>query len=329
MHDMSSLSKASRRCYYYFSMSSYLKCIYEKLSDEEVDCCPVCEIDLGILPVEKLRPDHNLQDIRTKIFPFKRTKGQAEDQTENQAEDQPENQAEEVVPSIPLPAKRKERSLSSLVVSAPKVSTHTSFTGKRTKNGTRKASGLRGCSFIPEESIKKEETRSEDLNSSIGETSKKHRSNEDTDNNIDLTEGKADLWTPLNCLVEAANRTKPSRSNLQGTSKSESPITPHGGLVMSETTTKSEPPTSVQSEIHMPKTKNKSNGHKRKFGDDKDGNTLPSGPVKRKRPRPSNQKKAAASEMSASAQLMLDATGSRHNRKNSPIWFTLVASEDQ
>ncbi|WJX80251.1 RING-type E3 ubiquitin transferase [Trifolium repens] len=290
------------------------KCIYEKLSDEEVDCCPVCEIDLGILPVEKLRPDHNLQDIRTKIFPFKHKKVQAE----------------EVVPSTPLPAKRKERSLSSLVVSAPKVSTHTSFTGKRTKSGTRKAAALRGCSFTPEESIKKEEAHDEDnLNSSIGETSKKHRSNEDSDNNIDLTEGKADLWTPLNCLVEAANRTKPSRSNLQGTAKLESPITPHGGLVMSETTPKSDPPTSVQSELHVPKTKNKSNGHKRKFGDDKDGNTLPSGPVKRKRPRPSNQKRAAASEMSASAQLMLDATGSRCNRKNSPIWFTLVASEDQ
>ncbi|XP_058728677.1 probable WRKY transcription factor 21 isoform X2 [Vicia villosa] len=79
----------------------------------------------------------------------------------------------------------------------------------------------------------------------------------------------------------------------------------------------------------MPKTKNKSNGHKTKFGDDKDGNTLPSGPVKRKRMRPANQKRTAASEMSASAQLVLDATGSRCNRKNSPIWFTLVASEDQ
>ncbi|CAL5214423.1 unnamed protein product [Lathyrus oleraceus] len=91
----------------------------------------------------------------------------------------------------------------------------------------------------------------------------------------------------------------------------------------------SEPPASVQSEFRMPKTKNKSNGHKTKFGDDKDGNTLPSGPVKRKRLCPANQKRTAASEMSASAQLVLDATGSRCNRKNSPIWFTLIASEDQ
>ncbi|BAH92280.1 Os03g0632800 [Oryza sativa Japonica Group] len=31
------------------------KCIYEKLNDEEVESCPVCKIDLGCTPVEKLR----------------------------------------------------------------------------------------------------------------------------------------------------------------------------------------------------------------------------------------------------------------------------------
>jgi E3 ubiquitin-protein ligase DRIP len=101
------------------------------------------------------RPDHNLQDIRTKIFPCKRQKVKAE----------------EVVPSTPLPPKRKERSLSSLVVSAPKVSTHTTFTGKRTKTATRKAVALRGCSFIPEESIKKEEAHNEDNPVSSASTS--------------------------------------------------------------------------------------------------------------------------------------------------------------
>lgn len=94
------------------------------------------------------RPDHNLQDIRAKIFPFKRRK----------------IQAPEVLSSIMLPAKRKERSLSSLVVSAPKVPIQTGFTGKRTKTSTRKATSLRGCSFILEDSIKKEETNGEDNN---------------------------------------------------------------------------------------------------------------------------------------------------------------------
>ncbi|XP_027365543.1 E3 ubiquitin protein ligase DRIP2-like isoform X2 [Abrus precatorius] len=301
---------------FYLHLQFCRKCIYEKLSDEEMDSCPVCNIDLGCLPVEKLRPDHNLQDIRAKIFPFKRKK----------------IKAQEVLSSISLPAKRKERSLSSLVVSAPKVSMQPGFTGKRTKTSTRKAAALRGCSFLLEESIKKEETNGEDnTDSSVAEPSKKHKPNEDAENSVEHTEGKVDLWTPLNCLVEAANRTKSSRSNSQATplAKLESPITPHGGQDTPEITTRTDLPASVQSELNIPKNKNKDTGHKTIFGDDKDGNSLPSGPVKRRRLRPAGQKRVAASEMSGSSPVLLDATGGKSNRKNSPIWFSLVASEDQ
>ncbi|KAK7277821.1 hypothetical protein RJT34_22838 [Clitoria ternatea] len=292
------------------------KCIYEKLSDEEMDCCPVCNIDLGCLPVEKLRPDHNLQDIRAKIFPFRRKK----------------IKAQEALSSISLPTKRKERSLSSLVVSAPKVSMQPGFTGKRTKSSTRKAAVLRGCTFILEESVKKEETNSDDnKDSNMAEASKKHKPNEDTENSLEHTEAKVDLWTPLNCLVEAANRTKSSRSSSQAVplSKLESPTTTHGGQETPETTNKTDLPASFQSQLNISKTKNKDSGHKTVFGDDKDANSLPSGPVKRRRLRPSGQKRIAASEMAVSSPVRLDATGGKSNRKNSPIWFSLVASEDQ
>ncbi|MED6129066.1 hypothetical protein PIB30_104145 [Stylosanthes scabra] len=90
---------------------------------------------------------------------------------------------------------------------------------------------------------------------------------------------------------------------------------------MAETTTKSNPPTSLKSEVHMPKAKNKDNRHKR-FGSDKEVHTLPSG--KQKRPIRPVRKRAEASEMPTS-----DKTGSRCDWKNSPIWFSLVASEDQ
>ena len=163
------------------------------------------------------------------------------------------------------------------------------------------------------------------------EPSKKHKPHEDTENNVEHTEGKVDLWTPLNCLVEAANRTKSSRSNSQATplAKLESPTTPHGGQDTSETTTKTDLPASAKSELNIPKSKNKDTGLKPIFGDDKDANSLPSGPVKRRRLRPAGQKRVAASEMSASSPAPLDATGGKCNRKNSPIWFSLVASEDQ
>lgn len=91
------------------------------------------------------RPDHNLQDIRAKIFPLKRRK----------------ISAPEVSPLASLPVKRKERSLSSLVVNTPKVPMQSGLTGRRSKNVARKAA-LRGCSFGIEEPLKKEEDSGED-----------------------------------------------------------------------------------------------------------------------------------------------------------------------
>ena len=87
------------------------------------------------------RPDHNLQDIRAKIFPLKRRKTNA-----------PES------PSVSLPVKRKERPLSSLVVSTRKVPMQAGLTGKRSRALTRKAAALPECSFYVEGTSKREES---------------------------------------------------------------------------------------------------------------------------------------------------------------------------
>ncbi|KAA8544904.1 hypothetical protein F0562_019701 [Nyssa sinensis] len=289
------------------------RCIYEKLSDEEVDSCPVCNIDLGCISVEKLRPDHNLQDIRAKIFPMKRRKIKA---TES--------------PSVPLPVKRKERSLSSLVVSTPKVPMQTGLTGRRTKSVARKAAAIRGSSFAIEEPIKKEEDPMEDCpeSSSSPETLNKivqHKRQSsspsenfhdqvlkrDMENDAEAWEGNVDLWKPLNCLVEAANRTKSSKLNSQDSSPA-----------------KSETLNAPDSEVHMPKTKVKEHQHKSKIQVDKNGPTLLPGQVKRRRLR-AVRRKSAAGGLCSSAQAILDSTGAKQKRRNCPIWFSLVASEDQ
>jgi len=85
---------------------------------------------------------------------------------------------EVVAASEPLPAKRKERSLSSLVVNTPRVSVQTTMTGRRTKP-TRKASSLRSSSFSIEKSIKKEAELLDDRpeSSSSPEASNKLRQN--------------------------------------------------------------------------------------------------------------------------------------------------------
>ncbi|KAK0598900.1 hypothetical protein LWI29_000522 [Acer saccharum] len=309
------------------------KCIYEKLSDEEMDCCPVCNIDLGILPVEKLRPDHNMQDIRAKIFPLKRRK----------------IQAPEVMPSISLPVKRKERSLSSLVVSTPKVSIQTGLTGKRTKVNARKAAALRVCGFSVED--KKEDsaedrtmsssspdslnkiTSNKRQDSSKAEASNGQRPNDDDlENDVEIMEGKTDLWTPLNCLVEAANRTKSSKLNSQGSSfvKSDPHNTTDSELYMPETKSKSELQNAPGTDGYLPKTKMKEHGQNAKFQDDKNGTGLHPGPVKRRRLRAAAKKREAGShELCAAAQVVLDASGAKHKRKSAPIWFSLIASDDQ
>ncbi|KAF5203654.1 E3 ubiquitin protein ligase drip2 [Thalictrum thalictroides] len=71
-------------------------CIYQKLEGDRKNCCPVCNVYLGSCPEEKLRPDNNLQAIRIKVFPVKKSSA-----FENKSR-------------TPMLTKRKERSLSSI-----------------------------------------------------------------------------------------------------------------------------------------------------------------------------------------------------------------------
>ncbi|XP_042015736.1 E3 ubiquitin protein ligase DRIP2-like [Salvia splendens] len=284
------------------------KCINKKLSDEELECCPVCNIDLGCVPLEKLRLDHNLQDVREKIFPYKRMKVRAP----------------EVVSPVTSPVKRKERSLSSLVVSTPRVSTQSGMTGRRSRSITRKAS--RGSSFTTEKPIKKEDNTMDDhhespsspemLNrytqntrkSSIASDPSKHPSpDKGRENGSETLEGKVD-WKPLKCLVEAANMSKSSEFSMQGV------------------VSKSEAPNSHDNEGPN-KSRSKENRQKSKLQDVKNfNNHTPPDSVRPKKLRKVRQKKTQDfGEFRVPPQVVLDAAGAKLDHKNHPIWFSLVA----
>ncbi|XP_072989312.1 E3 ubiquitin protein ligase DRIP2-like isoform X1 [Typha latifolia] len=287
------------------------KCIFEKLSDEEVDCCPVCNIDLGCAPLEKLRPDHNLQDVRTKIFPFKRRKVEAP----------------EVVSPIMLPIKRKERSLSSLVVNTPQVSTQTSLTGRRTKSVARRVSALRGLGPIIKEPVKKENdtiekhadnsspsdtlrkmTQTRRQTSSIAEPSN-HPLNNDIENGEHFLD-KTELWKPLNCLVEAANRTKSLKSS------------PRSPVV------KTEQLSGFDGDEQLQKAKVREHPQKFKIQHEKNGTSSMPPIVKNRRARAQGISRKRR-EPGGSIHAMLHSASSRQDRKFNPIWFSLVASFDQ
>ncbi|XP_027351752.1 E3 ubiquitin protein ligase DRIP2 isoform X2 [Abrus precatorius] len=289
------------------------KCIYDKITDEELESCPICNIDLGCVPLEKLRPDHSLQDVRAKVFPLKGRKVKAP----------------EVVTSVPLPARRKERSLSSLVVSTPRVSSQATMTGRRTKP-TRKASGLRTTTFSIEKPIKKEEELLEDHpeSSSSPDTSNKFAQNsgqslsphegsqsapnKGSENGAEPGDAKLDLWKPLNCLVEVASRSKSFKSNVQGSDAKLETIQVN------------------ESDSQVQKPKIKENKRKAKIEDEKIGpypvSSDTAKPNKLRRIR--KKKEPAFGESGISPQAVLDSTSNRILR-TSPIWFSLVASENQ
>lgn len=269
------------------------KCICKKFSDEELERCPVCNIDLGVVPEEKLRPDHNLEDLRAKIFPYKRRKL-------DPAED---------VSSFALPARRKEKSLSSLVVNTPRVSPKTALTGRRSKATARKP--LRGSSFSVEKQIKKDDDFASFIsretpikqNSSNGEPSSHSMPNIGTEKGAG--EGKVDVWKPLNFLVEAANRNKSAKFTSQGS------------------TSKSKPNNAAKAKELSFKKKQKTKDENYRSG---------SHPPESRNPQKIqwlHQKKADTfSKSNVSPQTVLDASNIRHEKILNPVWCSLVASKD-
>lgn len=87
------------------------------------------------------RVDHNVQDLKAKLFPLVRKK----------------IKAPEAMPSVPLPGKRKERSLSSLGVSATRLSAHSGLIGRRIKCTARKCLALQESTLFVDQPFNREE----------------------------------------------------------------------------------------------------------------------------------------------------------------------------
>ncbi|XP_061994996.1 E3 ubiquitin protein ligase DRIP2-like [Rosa rugosa] len=148
------------------------KCIYDKIINEDLDRCPVCKTDLGVAPMDKLRADNSLEDIRAKLFPSgsKKVKAQAADRNLQvvgsekvlPSETRKTKAPEVNVPSILLPGRTKQRYLSSLGTSAPTVTTRSS-----TRYFTRKSSALQESHLsTQEEPVHKHEDFPERVKSS-------------------------------------------------------------------------------------------------------------------------------------------------------------------
>jgi len=128
-------------------------------------------------------------------------------------------------------------------------------------------------------------------------------------------EGKADLWDPLTCLMEAANRSKSSKISLDGSA--EKSDLQKGA---------------ANNDRSAPKTKGKEHGQSSKVQDEKNG-TEPA-PVETSTPqklRRNRRKKSAeaSGESTVSPQNVMDGCAEVLRERKIPIWLSLIAYEDQ
>ncbi|KAL7210081.1 hypothetical protein ACSBR1_031611 [Camellia fascicularis] len=297
------------------------KCIYGKIAEEGLGNCPECKVYLGCAPLKKLRADHSVQHIKAAIFDsFKRREP-------NPLLTTIESMEPEVMPTIPLLSRSKERSLSSLV-SQPKASNRAAM-NRRKKSLPRKFVASRGSTLSVEELMKNREAIPENssplvtltkiaenkkLNFFAGESSKQNMPCECAKAPVEPLEGTTALWKPLNCLVETAGITKPGKSIVQ------------------ESVANSALPVVHEDEENADKiTKLKERANKSKVNND-EGRSMPvpSGSEKPKKNRRGRPKRAMATEgTNIAPQAVVNAASTMCYRKVHPIWLSLIPSDAQ
>lgn len=128
-------------------------------------------------------------------------------------------------------------------------------------------------------------------------------------NGSQLFAERSELWKPLNCLVEAANRTKSLKSGPQSPNIKDEQLNGHD----------------TDGHIHRPKVREYS--QKSKVQDGKNGSVFtPAATFKAKRAQGISRKRR---ERGASAHSLLGAAAAHGQRRFNPIWFSLIASFDQ
>ncbi|XP_024522357.1 E3 ubiquitin protein ligase DRIP2 isoform X1 [Selaginella moellendorffii] len=184
-------------------------CIHDRFSDEETNSCPMCNVDLGTVPLEKLRADPQLDDVQAKIFNLNPKK----------------RPAAHIAASPPshTPARRKERSLSSLgVTSVPSSSrrrsrrkawvTESSESYEEEEDDDDNSSDAADES--PEDTMYCSETLDSDTKSPMRSGSKRQRATRG--NSVGNTEAKqsgGSFLSPLACLAELAHADEKGRAS--------------------------------------------------------------------------------------------------------------------
>ncbi|KAK1390613.1 RING-type domain-containing protein [Heracleum sosnowskyi] len=288
------------------------RCISTKIQEDDLNSCPVCKVYLGCMPLDKLRPDHNWSSIRAAIFP---SLGQAEkqdDELEYKENGLLNGEAEQ---PITVPAKRKQRSLSSLENKVK--SSGSNCMGRQRKSIARKALPSEGSATFIQDTHKSVEAHSESIKPSMNlnncvpgdkQSSKKQ-----------ITTIARERTQRCDKKIELVNNLLKPVEEMAETEKNEND--------------KTVPEEDVSSKLmNISKTEDGSS-EKNLRSDNADvanKSTQPSlpilRPVRKNRGRP---RKTVEPQGLIHAQTIVDTTSSQHAKRVVPIWLSLISSDNQ
>ncbi|KAG5127679.1 hypothetical protein JHK82_028514 [Glycine max] len=202
---------------------------YKKLIDEKLKHCPICNRDLGCSPHDKLRPDPCLQDLRDKIFPLEEQNASVKlniNRKKNSPSLLKNNTKIDKAASKPDKAEDEKRGE---VEALEEVSSYTIGSARRAKAAARlkftRSAPPPSCQLDKVGGEEKKdgglppgETSNGSLKIKIPNSSKANSSQQPETNkrdNSELRNEMADMFEPLNSLVEPGSKKPRKKSTMQ------------------------------------------------------------------------------------------------------------------
>ncbi|GAB4843254.1 hypothetical protein Ancab_013221 [Ancistrocladus abbreviatus] len=311
------------------------KCITDKITEEHLYHCPVCKASLCSNPIQKLRADNSLQELRLKLFALDVKKHKEEPSIEGRKGKEPE-----VAPPAPLSPLKKERTLSSLGISTPEVTKQGVTMGKRRRRSAARRVNRRDPINQPRERPMERveehpaetstppgpasENASDKIQDfSAAESSKRKASASPTKEIVEPAEGRGDQGRPVNLPIEAASGSQlPVGSTSQEAVETSVPLAVHETRHHKGKRKELEAQEKEKVSIPVPSGSEKS-GSIRIHNEEKSSGVAPASARPRRTRR--QQTIASAAGVSITPQVVVDAQRSQPVQELPSFWFKLQA----
>ncbi|GAB4843255.1 hypothetical protein Ancab_013222 [Ancistrocladus abbreviatus] len=303
--------------------------------EEHLYHCPVCKASLCSNPIQKLRADNSLQELRLKLFALDVKQHKEESSIEGRKCKEPE-----VAAPAPLSPLKKERSLSSFGISTPELTNQGVTVGKRRRRsaarGVNRRDPINQPRERPMERVEEHpaetstppgptsENASDKIQDfSAAESSKQKVSASPTKEIVEPAERRGDRVRPVNPPIEAASGSlPPAGSTSQEVVETSVPLAVHETHHHKGKRKELEAQEEEKGPIPVPSGSEKSGGI-HIHNEEKSSSVAPTSSRPRRTWR--QQSTASAEGVSFTPQVVVDAQRGQPIQELPSFWFKLEA----